>query len=140
MPVRHDAPRENPVSDTDCPVLSLRFWQAAFDRALRTYAQVVVALAGSDVTKLVDLDWGQIFTIAAYAAMLSVFTSLSTCGLAKGSGPGFVENLAPEKAARDICCAADSVPASSPVVSLDLGPNAEHESQSSGTTKKGSKS
>lgn len=54
-----------------------KFWRAAGIRALRTFAQTLVAAipVGIGIT---DVGWPEVLGIAAMAAVLSVLTSIAT--------------------------------------------------------------
>lgn len=68
---------------------SAQFWKGAVERAIRTAAQTVIALIGTDQVGILDLDWAQIGSVAATATLLSVLMSIAGGGA--GSGPSFTE-------------------------------------------------
>jgi hypothetical protein len=53
---------------------TLTFWKDAAERALKTAAQVVIGFFVADVS-IFDVDWGNAFSVAAAAAVLSLLTS-----------------------------------------------------------------
>jgi hypothetical protein len=53
------------------------FWKSASERAVKTFAQTMVAALGVGSTGLVDLDWPALGALAASAALASVLTSLA---------------------------------------------------------------
>ena len=59
-------------------MLNAAFWKAATERAVKTFAQTVVALIGAQQVNIIDLNWPSIAGIAATAAALSVFTSIAS--------------------------------------------------------------
>lgn len=60
---------------------STYFWADAVERAVKTFAQSAVAtITASGVLDIVALDWGQILSIAALAAALSLLTSVGSAG------------------------------------------------------------
>ncbi|WP_047219989.1 holin [Delftia lacustris] len=59
------------------------FWVDVFDRAVSTFAQAAVAVLTANVTGLLDVDWGQLGSVAGLAAGVSVLTSVAFRG--KGS-------------------------------------------------------
>lgn len=71
------------------------FWLAAFERAVKTFAQTAVALVGVELVSVVDLDWAQVAGVSATAAVLSLLTSVGSAGVG-GSGPSLAtEELKP---------------------------------------------
>lgn len=61
---------------------SSAFWVDAFDRAVSTFAQAAVAVLTANVTGLLDVDWGQLASVAGLAAGVSVLTSVAFRGKA----------------------------------------------------------
>lgn len=65
------------------------FWRAAFERALRTFAQTLAALLTvGPMTSIVDIDWQQFLGVAALASLLSLLTSVAASGVGP-AGPSF---------------------------------------------------
>lgn len=57
---------------------SIKKWLvAALVRAVKTGAQAVITLIGSDMVNIVSLDWPQILGITATMMVLSVLTSIA---------------------------------------------------------------
>ena len=54
------------------------FTVAAIVRAIKTFAQTFVALAGTGMVGFTDLDWVQMLSVAGVSAVLSVMTSIAT--------------------------------------------------------------
>lgn len=52
------------------------WWAAAGTRAIKTAAQVAVALIGTGAVGVTDLDWARIASVAFVAAVVSLLTSL----------------------------------------------------------------
>jgi len=71
------------------------FWRDAAERAIRTTAQVIVALAAAAGTGLLDTDWLAMLSAAGMAGVLSVLTSVAagaavddgTASTIPGTGP-----------------------------------------------------
>ncbi|HEV7648461.1 MAG TPA: holin [Actinophytocola sp.] len=71
------------------------FWKDATERAVRTTAQVVVALAAATGSGLLDTDWIATLSAAMMAGVLSVLTSVAagvttndgTASTIAGAGP-----------------------------------------------------
>ena len=53
------------------------FWKAALIRAIKTFAQAMVAQIGAGSVGIVQFDWVGAFSVSAMAAVLSIFTSLA---------------------------------------------------------------
>jgi hypothetical protein len=66
------------------------FWTATAERAIRTFAQTLIATLGLDTTDVLNVPWERGITLATTAALLSVLTSLATTGTGRG-GPGLTE-------------------------------------------------
>ena len=54
-----------------------KFWKAALIRALRTFCQVVPAAVGSAYL-ITEVNWLEVLSAAALAAVLSLVTSIAT--------------------------------------------------------------
>lgn len=53
------------------------FWKAALIRAIKTFAQAMVAQIGAGSVGIVAFDWTGALSVSAMAAVLSIFTSLA---------------------------------------------------------------
>ena len=62
------------------------FWVAAGERAVKTFAQSLVALFAAGVT-ILNIDWQQGLAVAATAALVSVLTSVASVRLGEFEGP-----------------------------------------------------
>lgn len=51
--------------------------KAAGIRAVRTFAQALIAMIGTGLIGLGDVDWGYAFSVAIVATILSLLTSLA---------------------------------------------------------------
>lgn len=58
------------------------FWTAAGERAIKTFAQALVAILGSNAVGLLDANWVAALSAAGMAALLSVLTSVGSSGKA----------------------------------------------------------
>lgn len=70
---------------------TVKFWQNALERAIRTAAQSLLALWGTQVTGVLEVDWVQAASVAALAALTSVLMSLVATGVGDHNSPSFVD-------------------------------------------------
>lgn len=83
---------EPPQEDiVELPITGRKFWAAAFERALRTYLQVVLALIGVGYVSIADLDWKYILLAAATAAVASLIFSILTAMCREDRNPAVYE-------------------------------------------------
>jgi hypothetical protein len=85
------------------------FWKDAFERAVRTVAQVLGALATAAGTGLLDTNWIATFSAAGMAGVLSVLTSLAS------------EVKSPNGTASMIRAAPAAAPAAQPATAVAAG-------------------
>ena len=52
------------------------FWKSALERAIKTFAQVLIGALSGTALGLADVPWGPALSVAALAAVLSLLTSL----------------------------------------------------------------
>lgn len=55
---------------------TLRFWRDALERAIKTFAQALLAFLGATAVGLTDIAWLDALNVAALAAVVSLLTSL----------------------------------------------------------------
>ncbi|MEV6571877.1 holin [Streptomyces sp. NPDC051577] len=72
-------------------MLTLLFWKATAERAVRTAAQAVLASVTADQLGILDVDWGEAGSIGGLAAVLAVLTAIATSGGTEG--PGITETV-----------------------------------------------
>lgn len=70
------------------------FWLDAFERAVKTWAQSLLALVGAGATNLVLLDWGDMLGISGTAALISVLTSIVSAGVGSKGTASLVDDPA----------------------------------------------
>lgn len=68
------------------------FWKATLERMIRTFAQAVLGVAGADGLGLLDVNWGDAFSVGGLAAVLALLTGIVTSGGTQG--PGVTEEVA----------------------------------------------
>lgn len=74
-------------------MMTRAFWKATLERMIRTFAQAVLALLGGDGLGLIDVDWGQAFSIGGLAAVAALLTAIVASG-GTTTGPGLTETVA----------------------------------------------
>lgn len=57
--------------------MTKEFWKAALIRAIKTFAQAMVAQIGAGSIGIVQFDWIGALSVSAMAFVLSLFTSLA---------------------------------------------------------------
>jgi len=62
------------------------FWKAAFERAVKTFAQTLASLIVADAASLLTADWVTYLSVSGMAAVVSLLTSVGS-GAATGGGP-----------------------------------------------------
>jgi hypothetical protein len=67
-------------------IMSAAFIKAALERAIKTFAQALVALISVNATGVLDVDWKGGLSAAALAAVVSILTSIGS-DWATGNGP-----------------------------------------------------
>lgn len=68
-----------------------KFWLASAERAVKTFAQTLVALIGTEMVGIHTLEWGMMLSTALTATVLSLLTSLASANLGKNPGPSLVD-------------------------------------------------
>ena len=58
------------------PLIGKKFWAAALERAVRTFAQVLLTLIGVDLVDITHLDWPRMLGVSATVAVVSLLTSI----------------------------------------------------------------
>lgn len=72
------------------------FWLATLERAIKTFAQAIVAVLLVASTTPVDIDWVELAYTGGLAALISVLTSIVSAGVGRHAGPSLAtEELAP---------------------------------------------
>ena len=60
---------------------SRKFWEDAAERTIRTMAQALLALMGTDALGIVGLDWAQMLSVAGGAGIMSLLTAIVATGI-----------------------------------------------------------
>jgi hypothetical protein len=68
------------------------FWIQTAERAVRTWAQACLALAGATAFDVLTADWQALVGVSTGAALLSVATSIVASGVGDKGSPSLVES------------------------------------------------
>jgi hypothetical protein len=71
-------------------MFTLKFWKDSGERAIRTAAQALLALWAVDISGFLELDPLQAASVAGFAAVTSILTSLVASGKGDKGTPAFV--------------------------------------------------
>jgi hypothetical protein len=74
------------------PLFTASFWLDTAERAIKTAAQTVLGLVGTNVVDVTSLDWQEVGIAAAFTTGLSVLTSIVSSGIGE---PGTASLLNP---------------------------------------------
>jgi hypothetical protein len=66
------------------------FWRSTGERALKTFAQALLALLSSGQLGLLDVDWAPALSAAALASLLSVLSSVASAGTGVVGSPSLL--------------------------------------------------
>lgn len=77
-------------------MFTLTFWKAALERAVKTAAQAAIAFwATGSVTGLYGIDWAATLSVAGFAALASVVTSIASGAVDGNPSAGNLETTPP---------------------------------------------
>jgi r1t holin len=82
-------------------IFTTYFWKSTLERALKSFAQSLLAILGVNQIGVLGVDWAAALSTAAMAGVLSVLTSIASGKVATSGDPSLVKP-------------ADSVPAVQP--------------------------
>lgn len=68
---------------------TVEFWRSAGERALRTFAQVLLSMLVVGESGFLSVDWVQAGSVAGVAALASVLTSIVATGVGDKGTPAF---------------------------------------------------
>ena len=81
------------------------FLVAVLERAVKTFAQALVAVFATNASTLLNVDWGQALTVSGTAAVLSVLTSIVSANIGN-----FGPSLASESVPTSVSSSEDTQP------------------------------
>lgn len=88
-----------------------QFWVDSAERAIRTFAQALIAVLGAGAVNILTTDWTQALSVAAGAALLSLLMSIASSGVGiKGSPSLLPETGAPKASAPEAAASAPADP------------------------------
>jgi len=69
-----------------------RFWLSLLERALKTFAQSLIAIwpLGENAFGLLNVDWQSSLSVAGLAAVISALTSIASAGIGPDGSPSLV--------------------------------------------------
>lgn len=67
------------------------FARRTAERAIKTAAQTAAALLGAGAIDILAVDWGQVASVSAGAAALSVLTSIASAQTGEHDDPSLVD-------------------------------------------------
>jgi hypothetical protein len=70
--------------------MTMRFLRELVERAVKTFAQALVAVLGAGATNLIEVPWGGALAAAGFAALLSVLTSVASAPWGDPATPSLV--------------------------------------------------
>ncbi|MGA4726304.1 holin [Micromonospora taraxaci] len=76
------------------------FWKQALERALKTFAQAALALLAGDGIGVLDVNWGDVASVGALAAVASILTSVVSAPAGESDSPSLVELPTSDPASR----------------------------------------
>jgi hypothetical protein len=68
-----------------------RFWVSASERAIKTFAQTFLAMAGAQAFNVVTADWLSLLSVSVGAAVLSYLTSIVSAEIGDRGTPSLVK-------------------------------------------------
>lgn len=68
-------------------IFTLAFFKGLGERAIKTFAQALVAVIGAGTVGILDVDWTEALSVAALAALVSALTSIGNADFVAGKLP-----------------------------------------------------
>lgn len=68
-------------------IFNRTFWLAASERAIKTFAQFFITLAGAGALNVFSLSWSEVLGLSLGGVLLSYATSVVSAGIVKSDTP-----------------------------------------------------
>ena len=94
-------------------LFSRKFWIATAERAIRSFAASLASLLTASGTGILDTSWGEKFSVAGMATLVTILFAIGGGTFGKGDGPSFIGG---EKLANGEATPAEPAPAPAPAV------------------------
>lgn len=88
-----------------------KFWEDAAERAVRTFAQALLAILGAGAVNIMTVDWVQALSVAVGAAILSILTSVASSGVGAKGSPSLLPEAGASPAGKNVSEAAPDLDA-----------------------------
>jgi hypothetical protein len=83
-------------------MFSITWLKDALERAIKTFAQVLLSVLTLDGANVMSLDWGQTFSAAGTATAISVLTSILSAGLGSAGTASMTNAVEPAPVASEV--------------------------------------
>jgi hypothetical protein len=71
-------------------MFTVKFWKDTAERTIRTFAQALLALIGTNAVAVTALDWPQMLAVSATAAVVAILTAIVATGVGDKGTPAFL--------------------------------------------------
>ena len=78
------------------PLFTGSFWLDALERAIKTAAQTVLGLIGTNVADVTSLDWHEVGIATAFTTGLSILTSIVSSGIGEHGTASVLDPAPPD--------------------------------------------
>jgi Putative lactococcus lactis phage r1t holin len=76
-------------------LFSAYFWRSTAERAVKSFAQALLAVLGATQAGILDISWVPALSTAAMAGVLSVLTSIGSAKVGPPDDPSLIKPEAP---------------------------------------------
>lgn len=71
--------------------MNTQFWKDTAERAIKTFCQSLVGALGAGASGLIGIDWVQALSIAGFATLVSILTSIGSIKIGDEGTAGIVK-------------------------------------------------